>query len=744
MQRSALTDLPNARPLSIADADEPSIVRGMLRLVLRRARAIVGVAAIVGGVAFAVPMLQAPKFTAIASVLINPRQAAGAANPIVQSAPVSGAPDSALVDSEIEVLGSDELLRRVVTRLELAGDPEFNPALANGISLRRTLSRLLAEAGAGHAAGRGPPTDESVIAALDTAVSVRRRSLSYVVDISVSTEDPRKSALIANTIVEEYGALQRETRSQAVRDANAWLEQRLSQLRAELQAREAAVEQYRAEAGLVSAAGSSLVEQETSAYQMQVMEAQTRLAERQARYNQVQALVRAGGSADSIADVLNSHVIRDLRQRETEFARRQAELESRYGELHPAVQQGQTELDNVRAQITAEMGRILTSLRNEVEVARAQLGAMQGGLGAARSELLAGNDAQVRLRELEREAEAARSAFTSFQGRAHEIVGLDQVAATEFRLISHARAPVQPSSPDVLYVLLTALCVGLGAGLLAGLLLEQLDNTFGSAEDVEAKLGVRAVASVPELSLKALRLLAPADRHPAGYLIERPMSAFAEAFRVMQTSAAYASLAKSRRIYAVTSALPNEGKTTTAFCLARSLASAGTKTLIIDCDIRRRSLNELLDIEPRKGLVQVLKGEIAWRTVVGADEATSVHVLPTAVDTTETRNILASPAFESLLDEVGQVYENVILDCPPVLSVAEARVIASLADLTFLVVRWAKTPIAAVRTAIHQLEATDAQLHGVVLNFVDVRAPGRRSYGDSLYYAHSEGAYYVS
>lgn len=743
MQRSALTDLPNARPLSIAEADEPSIVRGMLRLILRRARAIVGVAAVVGGVAFAIPMLQAPKFTAIASVLINPRQAAGAANPIVQGPPVSGAPDSALVDSEIEVLGSDELLRRVVTRLELTGDPEFNPALAGGVSIRRMLSRLLAEAGAG-AADRGPPTDESVIAALDTAVSVRRRSLSYVVDISVSTQDPRKSALIANTIIEEYGALQRETRGQAVRDANAWLEQRLSQLRAELQAREAAVEQYRAEAGLVSAAGSSLVEQETSAYQMQVMEAQTRLAERQARYNQVQALVRAGGSADSIADVLNSHVIRDLRQRETEFARRQAELESRYGELHPAVQQGQTELDNVRAQIAAEMGRILTSLRNEVEVARAQLGAMQGGLGAARSELLADNDAQVRLRELEREAEAARSAFAGFQGRAHEIVGLDQVAATEFRLISHARAPVQPSSPDVLYALLTALCVGLGAGVLAGLLLEQLDNTFGSAEDVEAKLGVRAVASVPELSPKALRLLAPADRHPAGYLIERPMSAFAEAFRVMQTSAAYASLAKTRRIYAVTSALPNEGKTTTAFCLARSLASAGTKTLIIDCDIRRRSLNELLDIEPRKGLVQVLKGEIAWRTVVGADEATSVHVLPTAPDATEPRNIFASAEFQALLDEVGRVYENVILGCPPVLSVAEARVIASLSDLTFLVVRWAKTPIAAVRTAIHQLEATDAQLHGVVLNFVDVRAPGRRSYGDSLYYAHSEGAYYVS
>lgn len=731
---------PHAIPPGMVSS--PSALRVVMRLLMRRARAIIGSCAVISALAFAIPMLQAPQFTAIASVMINPRQAAA---PSAIAAPVTreGAPDSAFVDSEIEVLGSDELLRRLVGRLELAADPEFNPALAGGFSLRRALRQLLA---LGNARGAGDATsaEEAIVANLDMAVSVRRRSLSYVVDVAVSSRDPEKAARIANAVVEEYRLMQREGRAEAVRAANEWLDQRIARLSEDLQTRESAVERYRAENGLVSAAGATFAEQSTQAYQGSVMDAQTRLAERQARYNQVQALVRAGGSPDSIADVLNSEGIRALRQRESDLSRRQAELETRYGELHPSVQQGKTELENVQSQIQAEIGRILNSLRNEVEVARAQLNALQGGLGAARSELVANNDAEVRLRELEREAQGARTAYQTFIERSHEISGQEQVAATELREISTARAPSRPSSPIFLNVLLTALCLGLGAGLLMGLILEQLDDTLASAEDVEIKLNVPAIASIPEVTTSALRMLPPLDRHPAGYLVERPMSAFAEAFRVMQTSATYSSLSLSHRIVAVTSALPNEGKTTTAFCLARSYALSGSKTLIIDCDRRRRSLNDLLDIDPRQGLVHALSGKVHWRTLVGTDEATHVHVLPTSADGAEARNVFASEAMTRLLEEAGESYDVVILDCPPVLSVAEARIVASLADIVFLVVRWGKTPIAAARAAIHQLETTNARVDGVALNFVDVRAPGRQSYGDSLYYSQSADSYYVS
>lgn len=736
--------MSNASPrtLAVSPTGGQSALRGVMRLLLRRSRPIVVVATVVAAVSFAVPMLQAPKYAGVASVMINPRQAA-APNAIAPNASQTSAPDSSLVDSEIEVLGSDELLRRVAVRLELGADPEFNPALDNGFSPRKLLSNLLAE-GRGRVQAQSASRDQAIVAALDAAVSVRRRAMSYVVDISALSTDPEKAARIANAVVEEYRAMLRESRASAAQSANQWLDERLEQLRVELQAREAAVQQYRAENGLLSPEGTvSLAEQETRAYQGSVLEAQTRLAERQARYNQVQALARAGGSPDSIADVLNSQVIRDLRQRESELARRQIELERRYGELHPSVVQGRADLEAAQNQITAEISRILGSLRNEVEIARAQLNSLQGSLGAARGELAVNNGAAVRLGQLEREAEAARSAFQQFQTRAHEIAGTEQIA-TEIREISLARPPSRPSTPDLAVALITAICFGLGAGLLVGLIIEQLDDTFGSAEDLELKLGVPAVASVPELSSKILRLLSPQDRHPAGYLIERPMSAFAEAFRVMQTSAAYATLNAGRRIYAVTSALPNEGKTTTAFCLARSLASSATSTLIIDCDVRRRSLNALLDIEPRVGLVQVLEGKADWRSVVGRDEETSVNVLPVASEGADGRSVFASPRFAELLREASENYDVVVLDCPPVLSVAEARVIASLATLTFLVVRWSKTPVAAVRSAVHQLETTGVSVHGAVLNFVNIRAPGRQSYGDSLYYAQSEGSYYVS
>jgi capsular exopolysaccharide synthesis family protein len=289
-----------------------------------------------------------------------------------------------------------------------------------------------------------------------------------------------------------------------------------------------------------------------------------------------------------------------------------------------------------------------------------------------------------------------------------------------------------------------ALAIVLGAGIGVGLalLLETLDDGVRNPADAELKLGVPAIASIPLVSEKALRLLEPSDRHPAGMAAAKPMSGFAEAFRVLKTAIAYSSVDRDNRVIAVASALPGEGKTTCSLSLARIASMSGLRVLLVDCDLRRHSLNELLNIAPQQGLLQVLAGEADWRQVIGQDEVSGVNVLPAAASTFTPRDVFGSAAMQRLLDEVRPIFDLVILDCAPVLAVADTRVIAAQADGVVVIARWGKTSIRAIADGLDQLESTGAKVIGLAINCVDPRVPGRGSYGDALYYESARQGYY--
>jgi polysaccharide biosynthesis transport protein len=164
----------------------------------------------------------------------------------------------------------------------------------------------------------------------------------------------------------------------------------------------------------------------------------------------------------------------------------------------------------------------------------------------------------------------------------------------------------------------------------------------------------------------------------------------------------------------------------------------------VDCDLRRRSLSALMGSSPQKGLLQVLKGETSWRDVVARDAISSVDILPAAEGSFTPWDVFGSPAMQKLLDELSEEYDLVLLDCPPVLAVAESRIICGLVQQTVLVVRWASTPARAALSAIEQIEQCGGLVGGIALNCVDADAPGRGAYGDSTYQARYAGAYYSS
>ncbi|HVY83774.1 MAG TPA: AAA family ATPase [Caulobacterales bacterium] len=717
MNIAAYEPMPIARqPVATAPQDEMSL-SGIVDLLRRRAGIILSVAGVVALCVAGYLLLQPAKYEATAQIMIDP----GQERVVAQQQQLSDiAPDSTFIDSQAEVLNSRHMAERLAAALHLANDPEWN-----------THARR----------GANNPLTPSVIDRVHGAIDARRSGLTHVIDLTVSARDPEKAALMANTLLSLYQQEQVEQGQQASQQASAWLSQRLDELRTELNAKEAAAETYRAQHGLLTAEGATLTEQQIRDAQIAVTSAQTDLAEKQARYQQVQSMIASGSSPDTIAGAINSETIRDLRAREADVARRQADMESRYSDAHPALQNVRAERADIERQINNEITRISSSLKSEEEVARARLASLQGHLGSVQGRLLNNSSDQVQLNQLDREAAAARAVYESFLQRAHEISDQGVLTSTS-RMLSPATPPAAPASPKLTLSLAIAIVVGLIMGVIAGMLVHQFDDTLGSADDVEREVGLPAVASIPVMPKKALRNLPLRDRHPAGFLVANPLSGFAEAFRVLRASIIYSQDRQRHKIVAVTSALPGEGKTTAALCLARVAAMSGEKAILIDCDVRRRSLNDLLDIAPRAGLLEVLSGQVNWRSVIGRDEGAGTHVLPLSTTETPLQDVFGSAAMKKLMDELAAEYDLVVLDCAPVLAVAETRALVALSDMVILLGRWRKTRCRALAAAIAQIEATGASVTGVALNCIDPKAPGRYSHSDSLYYVDAGKGYY--
>jgi capsular exopolysaccharide synthesis family protein len=730
----------NAGPNAASDPEFFSFA-SVLSTLVRRGPVMAAVALATASLVFAIMVMRPPVFTASTLLMVNPGQDRILAP---DQAITAAEPDVAFVESELEVLRSPALTARLVSKLELAKWPEFNGALRpptlQDIVLGPIKRLLKPERDEGPASAE--QVADAVADAVGQAVVARRRAPSYALEITASASTAERAVLLANTMADLYLDLQLEARFDTAQRANTWLTTRLEQLRQELQGKESAAETYRARFRLLSAEGSTLTERQTAEAQTAVMVAEADLAEREARLRQLSEVTATGGSADSIAAVTNSAVIRELRAREADISRRQADLEQRYGEMHPSVRNIRAEREDIQSQIRGEVSRISETLRSDVDVARTRLDTLRMNLSQARGALNADNSALVRLREMERDAAATRAVYESFLQRFHEITDQGNLAGPSARVVSRATPPRQPSAPRFGDALLLSLGIGIAMGLAAALLLEAMDNRLRSPEDVERKLGVAAIASVPLLKPSDLNGLPHDERHPAGFLAANPMSAFAESCRVLRTAFLFAGLTKKAQLVAVTSALADEGKTTISLCLARVAALAGQKVIILDCDLRRRSMTDLLQIQNEKGLTQSLLGEVGWRDCIVVDEKSGAHVIPATPTPFTPRDVFGSEPMHKLLAELRADYDLVVLDCAPVLAVAETRVIATQCEALAVVTRADRTNIGAVRAALQQLRASGAPILGIALNGLRPRRFSYGDYRDPYYLRKSQKGYY--
>jgi exopolysaccharide transport family protein len=705
--------------------------QALLALARRRLRWFAGV----GGAAFAVVLvataLTPPRYAATAQVMLDPRREKVTAIDDV----LSGLPaDSAVVDTEAEVLKSRALAERVVAGLALERDPEFNPELRPG---------LFAPTPAATAPERRKRHDRLIDGVL-RRLKVRRAGLTYLIEVRFESASPHKAARIADAFADRYIEAQLDARFEATRKANKWLNGRLVRLRAEVQAAEAAVERYKTDNGLMSAQGATLTEQEISSLNQQVALGRVQQAESEARLQTARRQLAEGSTGEDVGEALGSEVVRDLRRQRAEVSRKAAELQSRYGPRHPEVLKTEGELADIDRQIQAEIRRIISNLEAQARIQRDRTGALAGSLARSRGALASNNRAAVRLRELERDAESVRTLYESFLNRFRETSAQDGVEQSDVRVVSRAQVPSAPSAPNLGLNLVLGLMLALGSGAGAAVLREAFDPGLGAAAEIEQALGVPCLAGVPTpastLTHKSARVPPPP---PAKFVVDSPFSGFAEAFRSLRAALQRADPGGTGRVVAITSSLPAEGKTTTAVCLARAAAMAGDRVVVVDCDLRRRGLAGLIGAEPVVGLLEVLAGTATLEQALRIDTATGAALLPLARGAAGVRDVFGGPALDALLLGLRRRYDLVLLDAAPVLAVAETRTLARKADATVLLVRWRRTPRQAAEAALKLLQDDGAMVAGAVLSQIDLREQARSGYGDPGRHYRAYRSYYA-
>ncbi len=684
-----------------------------------------------------------PKYVAEATVLIDTRQKQA----VDISAIYSGvSADSATVDTEVELISSRVISQRVTRKLDLYSDPEFNPSLKeeSGLSGIKLFVRNLFPSQVnvnGDTEELARMAEEKTVNNVMSNLSVERAGMTYLIAIRFESEDRAKAAMIANAFADQYLVRQLDAKFEFIRRSRTHLSERTDELQEGVRIAEAAVEQYREEYGLFESGGTSLTEQQISDVNAQLIIQRANLAERRARLTSVKSQLDSGVGGESIAEVLSSPVIGQLRAQQADLTRRKSELATRYGEKHPEMQKTIREEGDLQIQIESEITRIVASLESEVNIARDKVGSLEISLNARRGELAENNKALVKLRELERQAEASRSIYESFLNSFKATSEQEALTESDSEVVSSAVIPTNPAFPNKLLNILLGLILGAGFGAMLVALAEIFDNGLRTADDIERNLNTSLITAIPTLS-HGLLAGDGTTMVPQDYLVEKPLSSFAEAYRTIRSSVLLQSNSRAKpKVIALTSALSGEGKTASSLCLGRICAMSGDRVIVIDCDARRRILSgSVVGVET--GLLEVLSGKSQLKNSIRKDSKTNLHILPLSGAQDDIVDVFGSNAFDSMISKLKTKYDLIILDTAPVTAVADTRTIINAADSVLLMVRWRQTPAKIARSATRILAGLSTPVHGAVLTQVDAKSQTQYGYEGSYAYYSSHQKYY--
>ncbi len=643
--------------------------------------------------------------------------------------------------TQYKILQSRTVLRKAVERLDLVNRPEF--ATRKGSPAER-----LAEWAKGLLRGDGDGPADPLEPALDFVedeIAIEPVRNSHLVRVAFTDRDPRLATDVANAVAEAYIEFQLDARYSTTATASDFLTKQVTRLQAEIGDRERQLQAYgqKSEILALSDGAQDISEKALGDLNGQLIQARGRLALAEARFDTLR-----NAPADALQEVLNSPLVNNLKGQYAEVERRHSQMAERFKEDWPALRQTREEMERARARLETETETIARRVREvaqrDVTRARAEVARLGGGVEDQKHEVQRVNRAAIEYGSIKAEIATRRKVLEDLVARQSqtETSGqLRETSASNVRVVDRAEVPKEPSSPKKKLNLLLAILLGLTAGVGFALVLDHLDNTVRSEQDIERHAPVLALLGHLPLyePLRAVEgseddaaAAAPLSIDLASHV--QPRSSLAEAFKNLRTSLLLASPEHPPRRILLTSCEPGDGKSTAALNLAIVLAQMGRRVVLVDADLRRPRIHKMVGCDNTVGLTTFLTGNAGYAQTIQGTGIPNLWVVPSGPIPPNPSELLNSPSLESLLDRLDRErgFDHILFDSPPVLQVADSVILAQRMDATVLVVRASKTTRTSLVQGVARLRQSRARVAGVVLNAV----PEKTGYYYYRYYRY--------
>ena len=760
-----------------------------------------------------------PSFSAQAQLMIDTRKVQ-----IFQQQSILGdiPVDTAQVESQVEVLKSENIASVVIKNLHLTEDPEF--VGRGGGLLGALFTAVFNQFGFGD---RAPLSEfelfRSATASFESRLSVKRIGLTYVIQIGFRSHNAERAAEIANAVADAYITDQLEAKYQATRRASVWLQDRIKELRDQVSGAEQAVVEFKTKNNIVSTGPTDsnrplLNQQQVTELSSQLTIARAQTAETLARLDRINSVLAtdlpSASLGATVTDTLKNEVVTKLRSQYLDLAAREADWSARYGRDHLAVVNLRNQMREIRGSIFDELKRLGETYKSDYEIAKQREQSVRKELDLAVSQSQATDVRSVTLRQLQSTAQTYKTIYDNFLQRYMEAVQQQSFPNTEARVISSASRPLGKSSPKALLVLTVACLGGATLGFGIGVLRDMSDRVYRSGDQIESGLRIDCIALVPLLTADkdsdkleskpkqiekrsfASSLLHPSsktaqssplnsdinavslsadgnsslsdqdtkvaaplqndgrksssrrkivrDDHSIWAVVDAPLSRYTEAIRSIKLANDLSAMVKTSRIVGLTSALPNEGKSTIAFSLAQLMSQVGARTILVDCDLRNPSLSRTLAPRAKIGLIDVIAEKAELEEAILHEPSTNLVFLPGVVKhrLVHSIEILTSTPLKKLFEKLRERYDYVVVDLPPLAPVVDVRAATHLVDLFVFVIEWGRTKIDVVEHALEQAHGVYDNLLGVVLNKVDMNSFGRYASNREEFYYNKHYARY--
>ncbi len=643
-------------------------------------------------------------------------------------------------ETQFRIIQSRSVARSVIKKMNLADSEEFKPQPAQGImaNFRNLISNflrgikgavvgLLKKEEKKPRPGTAPQDEEEylqdsgLVSNFVGRISVRPVQDSRLVDIGFRARDPQAAVKIVNGLAQAYIEHNMDLRLGAIKDAMAWMNERIGEERSKVEAAERNLQQYREREEIItefSGEVETVTAQKLAQLNTQVVGAESARVEAETKYRQALQMKNNPLVLDSIPEVLDNRLIQTIKESEVDLYKSISELSKKYGKQHPKMQATYSELATLQERKATEIERVVDSLRNEYEVSLAREKSLVAALERQKQESLQLNKKAIVYSVLNREAESARELYDMLIRRFKETSVTKDIDTSNLRIIDRAEYGYKVS-PDSWRNMKMAAVIGLMLGLGLAFLFEYLDNTFKSPEEVEQFLKIPLLGVVLAHTVKGRRAK-DVDKKEELISLKEPRSSVSESYRGIRTRILFSIAETQPKIILMASATEQEGKTLTSANLAVIMAKTGSRVLLMDCDMRKPRLNRIFGVDREKGVSNVLVGDCSFADAVQETEITNLHLIPCGHIPPNPSELLGSRAMRELLTTLSNDYDRILIDSSPVSAVTDAVVLSKIVDGVVLVVQANRTEREVVRRSVDQLVAVNAQMLGVILNRFDI------------------------